>query len=364
MMWVLCGLLACQDPIEQVLVDDPDARRVVWAFVSADRETWVRQPEPVAYNMASLGLSVEADGSLFVTGIVEIDPPPWEWYLGPPIRGLRFDGEQWSAVRVPGGDPQANAYLDPQPFEGSFWYIAPESSDGDPALITDTPTPVRSFPNPQTHFADPGIADPAPIRMPDGSLHVFVTHNFNILHLTGEPLRERIHVLGANVPFPMMIDGRLHLLAQAALGRYREPVLVEYDLTALEDEQIEPDWQPVFTREEQEGLENCTSPVMAPSPAPEGGWILLCVEERIDCTAPDNLERHDHCRGASDAPPPPETGNNTVDVLAPGEKGPPQPVDCDYPNAAEVDPRCRTAAPCSTPELRASNPSCRPGAAP
>lgn len=356
---LVLGLGGCTEPSRQLLVPDPDARRVVWAYTSADRETWTRQPEPVAYNMASLGLSTEADGSLLLTGVVEIEPPPWERLVGPPVRGLRFDGTAWSAVREPGGDPEALSYIDPQPFEGGFWYIAPQTSDGDPAHIKDTPTPLRSFPPPTLRFADPGIADPSPIRMPDGSLHVFITHNFNILHLAGDPLRERINVMGANVPFPLLIDGELHLLAQAARGRFREPVIAPYDLDALGEEQITPAWQPLLTRDEQGDQQSCTSPVMAPSPA--GGWLLLCVEERIDCSDPRSQEQLDHCKAFDNGlEPEPEAAPSAVpEAPPPGVKGPPQPVDCDYPDAAEKDPRCRGRSSCDTPEARQKYPHCR-----
>lgn len=355
------GLWACSEPSRQILVEDPDARRVVWAFSSPDLEHWTRQNAPVAYNMASLGLSVEADGALLLTGVVELDPPPWEWLLGPPVRGLRFDGATWSPARIDGGDPEALSYIDPQPFEGGFWYIAPQGSDGDPAFITDVPTPLRSFPPPQQHFADPGIADPSPIRMPDGSLHVFVTHNFNILHLTGEPLlRERINVLGANVPFPVLLDGQLHLLAQAAVGRSREPVIAPYDLDTLGEEQVSPDWQPVLDPEERGSLQSCTSPVLAPSPSPDGGWIMLCVEERIDCSDPTSQEALDHCREPDNGltPEEGEDGEAGPGPPPPGTKGPPQPVDCDYPGAAEADARCREAAPCTGPQAQ-QYPHCR-----
>ena len=120
----LWGALAgCAEPANQLLVNDPDAQRIVWAFTSPDRVSWTRQPEPVAYNMSSLGLDVEADGSLLITGVVEIEPPPWERYTGPPVRGLRYDGQRWSPLRVKGQDPEAVSFIDPQPFEGGFWYI-------------------------------------------------------------------------------------------------------------------------------------------------------------------------------------------------------------------------------------------------
>jgi len=363
---LVSGLLwGCQDPSEAVLVEDPDALRVVWAYTSADRETWTRQPSPVAYNMSSLGLSVEADGALLVTGVVEVEPPPWEWLIGPPIRGLRYDGQSWSPVRIPGADPSSVSHIDPQPFEGGYWYIAPQTSDGDPALVRDVATPLRSFPPATEWFARPGIADPSPIRLPDGSLQVFVTYNGNILHLTeaGGKLHDRIGVLGANVPFPLLIDGELHLLAQAALGRYREPVLARYAVSPMAEEHYTPEWAPVLTREEQQGQESCTSPVMAPSPAPEGGWILLCVEERIDCSDPRSQEQLAHCREPDNGLTPEEPtrpGPGAVEPPpGPGEKGPPQPVDCDYPNAAEADARCREASPCTTPEARQKLPHCR-----
>jgi hypothetical protein len=186
--------------------------------------------------------------------------------------------------------------------------------------------------------------------MPDGSLHVFITHNFNIMHLAGEPLQEQTTVIGANVPFPILIDGQLFLIAQAAIGRTREPVIVPFPLDNIGEDHVEPDWQPMIPQDALAGIESCTSPVMAPSPAETGGWILLCVEERIDCSDPDSLDRYDHCKGLEVDEDAPEPTPHTPPE--PGAKGPPQPIDCGYPDAAETDPRCRGADDCSSPEAK------------
>ena len=378
MMWLaLAALYGCApDPVERIRIPDPGARRRVWAFTSDDGQTWTRQPEPVAWHLESLGLATDPDtGDLLVTGVIdELGAPWWEWYLGPPIRGLRFDGTTWQTLRIEGADPEALSYIDPQLFEGAAWYIAPPSSDGDPALRTED-TPLRSAPPPQTRYAAPAIADPSPVRL-DGTLHVFVTHNFNILHLKGEPLRPHGSILGANVPFPVVWpDGSLRLLAQTARSRTREPVLAVYD-PHTERSLTEPltlDWQPVLGAA-MDGLDSCTSPVMGHSPA--GGWLLLCVEEVADCSAPGAAEQLSHCReltalsaeeqadcaepgaaeqyahcrsgGQEPAPPPP-----------PGTRAPPEPVDCDYPDAAEKDPRCRPQVDCAAPDAAERYPSCR-----
>lgn len=68
------------------------------AFTSEDGgETWALFPDVMAHGIDSLGLSVREDGALWVTGHDHAtEPPPWERWLGPKVRGLQFDGSRWA----------------------------------------------------------------------------------------------------------------------------------------------------------------------------------------------------------------------------------------------------------------------------
>jgi hypothetical protein len=276
MLWSLLGCSDLhyyfpQDPMEMALTPEAGAVSVVMGFTSPDLRTWTPLPEPVAYGVSSLGLS-EEDGALVLTGLQEVRPPSfWEEKVtGAPIRGLSFDGETWTPRSWSVDDPVAAGHIDPQAFEGGFWYIAPSGQTGDPAH--QPAVPIRSSPPPTERFIGKGIADPAPIRI-DGQLHVFATSQGGIIHLAGEPLVAQSTFGGATVPFPVLIDGQLHLLAQRAVNGRRQPVLTRLDLTTPDRR---PTWRPLLELGE---LASCTSPVMGHHPA-TSEWLLLCVEER------------------------------------------------------------------------------------
>ena len=126
----------------------------------------------------------------------------------------------------------------------------------------------------------PGLADPSPVRF-QGKLHLFATlHPRQVIHLTGDPLREVRRFSGMDVPFAFVADGKLYLLTQDMRGAVHEPL--------ISSSTNGRSWTP-FTRVLARGavgparpgsatppIRSCTSPVMGPL---HDGWILLCVEE-------------------------------------------------------------------------------------
>ncbi|NOY24838.1 MAG: hypothetical protein GXP62_03105, partial [Oligoflexia bacterium] len=278
-------LLACgqfADPMVRALSPIENARHIVWGFTSPDLQTFTRSPVPVAWGLNSLGLAVDDDGALLLTGLQTVaEPTLVEHYLtGPVVRGLRFDGQTWTPRHWEVDDPDAVSYIDPQIFEGQFWYVAPSGKTGDPAHRSE-PNPVRSSPPAQTRFSGSFVVDPAPVRV-DGALHLFLTQAGSVIHLAGEPLAVRHRLPGVTVPYALQVDGQLLLVAQAVVQGRRQPVIATVSQDALESRPgvLALNWRPVV----QLGpLSSCTSPVLGPSPA--GGWLLLCVEETSDSSA-------------------------------------------------------------------------------
>ncbi len=261
-------LTACTDPMEIALSQPAGARKMVWGFQSLDGEQW-GTPLPVAAGLSSLGLAA-ADGELLVTGIQELRPPGWiEGVVGAPVWGLRFDGQQWHPHRWRVWDRQTPAFIDPQPFEGSMWYLSREGSaihDADPAQADGVS--IRSASPVIVRWQGAELADPSPIRH-DGVLHVFATAGRDVLHLAGEPLAEVERLPGVTVPFALRFRDQLTLIAQRRHSGRRQPVISQHDGAGWSA------WRPLV---DLHSLHNCTSPVMGPHPA--GGWVLLCVEER------------------------------------------------------------------------------------
>ena len=269
---MLLLLMACEpNPMQTALSPDPAAVNVMHAFHSPDLSAWTHRGV-VAWGVASLGMSALEDGDLIITLIQEVRPPTWrEERFGPPVYGFRYDGttlHPWS-MRV--DDDETRAYLDPQLFEGKLWYVSPQGTSGDPALM-ERDNPIRSSHPGTTQIIGENIADPAPIRF-GGQLHLFATSNAHIFHATGEPLQrvaEHNTLNQAAVPHAVIIDDALWLVAQKNMGGKRVPVRA-----ISQDAQIWSQWKPLVTL--PEGQRNCTSPVLGADPA--GGWILFCIEE-------------------------------------------------------------------------------------
>lgn len=261
-------LIACADPMETALSLPDGTRKMVWGFLSVDGEQW-GAPIPVAAGLSSLGLATE-DGELLVAGLQELSPPGRiEGLIGPPVWGLRFDGQQWHPHRWRVWDRQTPAFIDPQPFEGSMWYLSRAGStthDADPARAPSVS--IRSASPVTVRWQGAELADPSPIRH-DGELHVFATAGRDVLHLAGEPLAEVERLPDVTVPFALLFRDRLTLLAQRRHSGRRQPMISQHDGTGWSD------WRPLL---DLHSLHNCTSPVMGPHPS--GGWVALCVEER------------------------------------------------------------------------------------
>ena len=272
---VLTGLLflACRgpDPVAGALDAEPGAPFAVWASQSADGRLWTRRAEPVAHRMSSLGLHVDDRGDLALTGLFHTTPPTWwEELVGDlQVFGLRYDGEAYVSAAWPVEDRYAVAAVDPQGFEGGFWYYAAEGRAGDPAVRAGEHH-IRSSPPAVTRLVAEGLADPSPVRF-GGELLLFATQVPDAVVLAaGEPLAIRQRFPGVTVPFALEVDGALWLLAQGVVGGRRQPVVA-----TSADGRTWSDWAPMI---DMGRLQSCTSPVMGPDPA-GAGWLMFGVEE-------------------------------------------------------------------------------------
>ena len=270
-------LLSCaQDPMALALKEEPGAVNVMHGFTSADMETWDYMG-PIAWGVASLGMTEAENGDLLVTAIQEVRPPSWlEEQTSPPVRGYRFDGETWHPKAWRVEDDATRAYIDPQMFEGQMWYISPVGI-GDPAK-QKKPTPIRSSNPGMERVSGYGLADPSPVRF-KGELHLFATKDLHILHKSGPQLQTvTVHpgmndiFFWASVPHASVVEEEIWLVAQTNIGGRRIPVF-----SKTQDGYNWSKWDQFV--EVPKGMKNCTSPVLGSHP--KGGWILLCIEELL-----------------------------------------------------------------------------------
>lgn len=280
-MWL--WLLACASPLEGARDPDPGADFQVWAFTAAaPDQAWIRSDAPLLHGLSSLGMHDTGDG-LALTGLPMLRPPTrWEEALGGlRVFGFRSNGrltreaatrpESWTPSSWSVEDPGVDAPIDPQGFEGGFWYYAAQGREGDPAKRAGDHA-IRSSPPPVARVAAPGLADPSPARL-GGALTLFTTvwlgeGRAAVAQYTGEPLAEVARFDGLSVPFALEVEGRLWLWAQAVVGGRRAPV---WSVSA--DGRSWSAWRSV----DLGGLQSCTSPVMGRL---RDGWLMLCVEER------------------------------------------------------------------------------------
>ena len=275
-------LAGCRsDPMKTLLGHDPTDPFQVWAFTSADRQTWTRQARPVAHGFSSLGLSTTSQGEVVVTGLPHGQPPTWweELFPLPRVFGMSFDGHRWSSRTWKPTGVTSDGLIDPQWLGQELWYFAVNGKTGDPAQQPGDHH-ICSTPPPRTRVSMPGLADPSPVRF-QGKLHLFATLvPRQVIQLTGDPLREVRRFAGMDVPFAFVADHKLYLLTQDMRGATPEPLI-----SSSTDGRS---WTP-FTRVLARGavgsarpnsatppIRSCTSPVMGPI---KNGWILLCVEE-------------------------------------------------------------------------------------
>jgi hypothetical protein len=247
----------------------------VYAFTSPDLVRWTAQAEPVAEKLESLGLSVRPDGELWLTGLDMggKHSPLRAKLLGPALFGRRFDGERWVDESWRFTDDEAVAFIDPQMFEDSLWYVSRKGTHGDPAKDSQ-PNDIRSTPPAQTRLSGVGLVDPSPVRF-RGALLLFVTDGHNQVSLfSGEPMQKLQTFNNLSVPFAFVHDDTLHLVAQRPLNGRRQPVMAR----SIDGVRF-TEFTPLLTADQ---ARTCTSPVIGPL---NDGWILLCVDEGVEGVA-------------------------------------------------------------------------------
>lgn len=234
------------------------------------------------HGLSSLGLH-EVDGGLALTALPMSRPPSfWEERFmglkvfgfvtrGRPTRATALRPETWSPAAWDIDDPLADAPVDPQGFEGGFWYYAARGREGDPAK-RDGAHEIRSSPPPLARIAAPGLADPMPVRF-GGQLHLFATvwlgeGQSAVAHYAGDPLVEIGRASGLSVPFAAVVEDGLWLMSQAVVNGRRQPVWMRSVDGRIFHDPVPVDIGP---------LSSCTSPVFGRL---VDGWLLLCVEER------------------------------------------------------------------------------------
>lgn len=277
----LAGGTACgSDPMAEVLRADPDRPFQVRVFTAASLDgPWALAERPLATGMSSLGLHEEVDGALVLVGLPMVEPSALDellpmlkvWGLrtaGPLSRAEAADPSRWSPITVTVDDMDAVAAIDPQGYEGGWWYYAAEGRGGDPALNT-APHAIRSSPPGRQRMLGPGLADPSPVRF-HGETVLFVTaHPDAVVMATGDDFAEKARFSGVSVPFARLMEAdELLLLAQAPIQGRRQPVW-----SRTRDGAQWSAWQPVL---DPGPLRSCTSPVLGRL---SDGWMLACVEE-------------------------------------------------------------------------------------
>ena len=277
-------LLACAgpDPLAQALGQDGPYAVVAYTSAGPPDWRWARAERPLAHGLSSMGLHDE-DGGLALTGLPMASAPTWweEQRRDLAVWGLRSepgltraraaDPAAWRVSRWPLEDPEAVSAIDPQRFEGAFWYYAAEGTQGDPAHATG-PHRLRASPPAQARWTGEGLADPSPVRF-HGERLVFATAWPEAVVLgVGEPPVEAARWSGVTVPYAAVVPGAggevLWLLAQAVVAGKRQPVrAISLDGRTFSGFSPFLDLGP---------LPSCTSPVLARL---ADGYALYCVVE-------------------------------------------------------------------------------------
>ena len=268
--------MSCADhPMVLALRPEPGAINVMHAFHSDDMRSWTHKGA-MAYGVSSLGLDKVEEG-LRITLIQEVRPPTWwEQVWTSKVYGYIYDGQSLSPKDWTVHDSQATAMIDPQFYNGAYWYISPPKGIVDPAR-SDTPIPIRNSQTEAPLYEAPRLADPSPVLF-NQERHVFATQNGSVLQLSGDPLRpvdkhpgQNSLFNGTTVPFATVIDDTLLLLAQRNVNGRRLPVI-----SSSADGKQWSQWKPIQPMPKE--LHACTSPVMGEDPA--GGYILFCINEK------------------------------------------------------------------------------------
>lgn len=273
------------------------AQTEVRVFRSADGgATWSLDPIPLAYGFDSLGLSIRPDGTWWVTGLDHKNEPPWwEWYLGPRVRGLERtpDGTWRHRTWWPDlGDTRS--VIDPQFFGDELWFISRSTgSSGDPADINE-PVKLRVAPGDRVVYEVQGLADPSPVWF-RGEQHVFVTIlDQGVVQLVGDPLVQKRSWPGRTVPFATVVNDEIWLLGQIIQEERR------YPMVATSANGIAwSGWAPLLPIL-PDGPTTCTSPVLGQT---DTELIVLCVDERVS--------------GVAEGPPPERAGRSSGQIEGP-----------------------------------------------
>ena len=261
-------LLACSasEPPPTALADSR-----LWVWRSPDRRTWTRDPEPLAEGFDSLGLAEVEPGVFRLSGLDHRRRVPgYERYLPLKTWGFEGDLDRWERGSWAVDDAGTVNFVDPQWFEGQLFYTQRDGVGGDPAL-DQRPNALRSSPPPTTWRSGVGLADPSPVRFEDRFLLFATSWGKGVMLFEGEPLAEVKRFGGVTVPFSVVVEGELWLLAQQTLEGARQPVLARSS-----DGRSWSSFERVLPADH--GLKSCTSPVLAVRG--EGG-VLLCVEESL-----------------------------------------------------------------------------------
>jgi hypothetical protein len=263
-------------------IQEPLHLQSIAAFHSKDLKTWTELPSPPIKGFDSLGLSVRADGKLWVTGNFHRTKDSTGNYFGktilavPPnpngnapikpveLHGLQYD-EAWSPITWTIDDPESRHIIDPQWIGDELWYIGFGELNSDPMLHPE-PNRVRSFPNPATRYAAQSLTDPNPVRFNDELFLFFTLGGREIVEMAGDPLTEVHRWKEKSVPFATVIDEELWLLSQALTDSRTLPVL-----TRSKDGRAWSEWMPLVLPKDVNG---CSSPVIAKD---KGGYLLLCA---------------------------------------------------------------------------------------
>ena len=220
------------------------------------------------------GLSDRGDGTWWVTGLDHSEEPPWwEWYTGPRVRGFvrspdgSFEKKLWW---IDPGDTRS--VIDPQWYGDTLWFVSrPPATTGDPADV-DEPMKLRTAPGGAVLYEAMGLADPSPVTF-QGTRHVFATQlGRGVVHFTGDPLQPVRNWGGFTVPYATVVDQELWVLAQIVQNGRRYPMV-----NRSTDARSWSGWKPLLPMLPQ-GPNTCTSPVMGR----DGHELwLLCVDERV-----------------------------------------------------------------------------------
>lgn len=288
------GLLLASCAPEQPPPDPRLAQTEVRAFRSADRgQTWTLVAEPLAHGLDSLGLQIQADGTWRVTGLDHSEEPPWwEWYTGPRVRGLEGTPKGGWSKQTWWIDPgDTRSVIDPQWYGDELWFVSrPAAVSGDPADVDDEVT-LRSAPGGVAHYRARGLADPSPVTFM-GQRHVFATQlGRGVVHFTGDPLQVARTWGGFTVPYATVLDGELWLLSQMLQNGRRYPMV-----NRSTDGRSWSGWKPLLPLLPQ-GPQTCTSPVLGQQD--HELWVL-CVDERVS--------------SGTGGPPPERAGRSTHQV--------------------------------------------------